>query len=215
MENIRKALPEDLERISEIEIFNYRLNFYPVFKDDGFYFSELSVSKKAKEYEAEAEKFFVYDDGAIKGFIMVDGKEIALVSLHFDWACKIRRNTQIQTVIDFAKSNEYCIIMGDFNPENYINRTRITDENDVDCVNPGSINMYQVDWKKFTDEGFRSANGGKFGVFGTMMSKGSTRSPLPWDNIFVSSNIDIINVEPVYESWMSDHAIVVADLRIN
>ena len=149
------------------------------------------------------------------GKIMVDGKEIALVSLHFDWACKIRRNTQIQTVIDFAKSNEYCIIMGDFNPENYINRTRITDENDVDCVNPGSINMYQVDWKKFTDEGFRSANGGKFGVFGTMMSKGSTRSPLPWDNIFVSSNIDIINVEPVYESWMSDHAIVVADLRIN
>ena len=76
MENIRKALPRDLERISEIEIFNYRLNFYPVFKDDGFYFSELSVSKKAKEYEAEAEKFFVYDDGAIKGFIMVDGKEI-------------------------------------------------------------------------------------------------------------------------------------------
>ena len=76
MKNIRKALPKDLERISEIEIFNYRLNFYPVFKDDGFYFSELSVSKKAKEYEAEAEKFFVYDDGAIKGFIMVDGKEI-------------------------------------------------------------------------------------------------------------------------------------------
>ena len=76
MENIRKALSKDLERISEIEIFNYRLNFYPVFKDDGFYFSELSVSKKAKEYEAEAEKFFVYDDGAIKGFIMVDGKEI-------------------------------------------------------------------------------------------------------------------------------------------
>ena len=76
MENIRKALPKDLERISEIEIFNYRLNFYPVFKDDRFYFSELSVSKKAKEYEAEAEKFFVYDDGAIKGFIMVDGKEI-------------------------------------------------------------------------------------------------------------------------------------------
>ena len=76
MENIRKALPEDLERIAEIEIFNYRFNFYPIFRNDEFYFSELSVSKKAKEYEAEAEKFFVYDDGAIKGFIMVDGKEI-------------------------------------------------------------------------------------------------------------------------------------------
>lgn len=76
MENVRKALPEDLERISEIEIFNYRLNFYPVFRNDGFYFSELSVSKKIKEYENENEKFFVYDDGTIKGFVMIDGKEI-------------------------------------------------------------------------------------------------------------------------------------------
>ena len=76
MENIRKALPEDLERIAEIEIFNYRFNFYPIFRNDEFYFSELSVSGKAKEYSGETEKFFVYDDGAIKGFIMVDGKEI-------------------------------------------------------------------------------------------------------------------------------------------
>lgn len=76
MENIRSAEAKDFERISEIEIFNYRLNFYPIFKDDEFYFSELSVSKKAKEYLFEAEKFFVYDDGAIKGFVMVEGKQI-------------------------------------------------------------------------------------------------------------------------------------------
>ena len=76
MENIRSAEAKDFERISEIEIFNYRLNFYPIFKDDEFYFSELSVSKKAKEYLPEAEKFFVYDDGAIKGFVMVEGKQI-------------------------------------------------------------------------------------------------------------------------------------------
>ena len=76
MENIRSAEVKDFERISEIEIFNYRLNFYPIFKDDEFYFSELSVSKKAKEYLFEAEKFFVYDDGTIKGFVMVEGKQI-------------------------------------------------------------------------------------------------------------------------------------------
>ena len=76
MENIRSAEAKDFERISEIEIFNYRLNFYPIFKDDEFYFSELSVSKKAKEYLPEAEKFFVYDDGAIKGFVMVEGKQV-------------------------------------------------------------------------------------------------------------------------------------------
>ena len=76
MGNIRKALPKDLERISEIEIFNYRLNFYPIFKNDEFYFSELSVSQKAEQYLSEAEKFFVFDDGTIKGFVMTDGKEI-------------------------------------------------------------------------------------------------------------------------------------------
>ena len=76
MKNIRRAKAKDFERISEIEIFNYRLNFYPIFRDDEFYFSELSVSKKAKEYLPEAEKFFVYDDGAIKGFVMVEGKQV-------------------------------------------------------------------------------------------------------------------------------------------
>ncbi len=76
MENIRKAKPKDFERIAEIEVFNYRLNFYPIFKDDEFYFSELSVSGKSEEYQKEIEKFFVYDDGTIKGFIMIDGKEI-------------------------------------------------------------------------------------------------------------------------------------------
>ncbi len=76
MANIRKATEEDLERIAEIEVFNYRLNFYPIFQNDEFYFSELSVSKKAKQYKKEIEKFFVYDDGTVKGFIMIDGKEI-------------------------------------------------------------------------------------------------------------------------------------------
>ena len=76
MENVRKALPEDFERIAEIEVFNYRLNFYPIFRNDEFYFSELSVSGKAEEYMEETEKFFVYDDGTVKGFVMVDGKEI-------------------------------------------------------------------------------------------------------------------------------------------
>ena len=76
MENIRKAKTGDFERIAEIEIFNYRLNFYPIFKDDAFYFSELSVSCKAGEYSKNQDGFFVYDDGVIKGFIMIRGNEV-------------------------------------------------------------------------------------------------------------------------------------------
>ncbi len=76
MENIRKAGIGDLSRIAEIEVFNYRLNFYPIFQNDEFYFSDLSVSGKAEEYLEETEKFFVYDDGTIKGFVMIEEKQI-------------------------------------------------------------------------------------------------------------------------------------------
>ncbi len=76
MENIRKAEPKDFERIAEIEIFNYRLNFYPIFKDDEFYFSELLVSKKSGEYSKNPEGFYVYDDKAVKGFIKITGTEV-------------------------------------------------------------------------------------------------------------------------------------------
>ena len=78
-EHIRKAKPDDASRIAEIEIFNYRLNFYPIFKDDGYYFGELNVRDMIKEYESNCEligQTFIYDDGAVKGFIRVDSSEI-------------------------------------------------------------------------------------------------------------------------------------------
>ena len=33
---IRPATVADLPRIAEIEVFNYRLYFYPIFRSDGF-----------------------------------------------------------------------------------------------------------------------------------------------------------------------------------
>lgn len=74
--------------------------------------------------------------------------------------------------------------------------------------------MYPSDWKKFSDAGLENVNGGKFGPFPTLMGKGQPRSLYPWDNIVVSSNIKVLNAETVCESWMNDHAILVADLEI-
>ena len=79
MERIRKAEAKDAGRIAEIEVFNYRLNFYPIFKNDDFYFSDLQVLPLAQEYRKEIEErgeFFVYDDGAVKGFVRVGNGEI-------------------------------------------------------------------------------------------------------------------------------------------
>lgn len=74
--HIRKAKAEDLTRIAEMEVFNYRLNFYPIFRSDWFYFEELQVPKAARKYENALESLWVYDDGVVKGFMQVVDSEI-------------------------------------------------------------------------------------------------------------------------------------------
>ena len=76
MKNIRKARIGDLARIAEIEIFNYRLNFYPIFKNDDYNFHELQVPTIMKQYESTIDHMWVYDDGAVKGFIQIENQEI-------------------------------------------------------------------------------------------------------------------------------------------
>ena len=74
---IRKAVYDDLSRIAEIQIFNYRLYFYPIFRSDQYYFDELRVPTLMREYEAGLDSLYVYDDGVVKGFIKVEGTYIA------------------------------------------------------------------------------------------------------------------------------------------
>ena len=79
MSCIRKARAEDASRIAEIEIFNYRLHFYPIFKSDEFYFDELQVVPAAKALAEDADalgRIYVYDDGVVKGFIRVNGDQV-------------------------------------------------------------------------------------------------------------------------------------------
>jgi putative acetyltransferase len=76
MKYIRKAEIKDIERIAEIEVFNYRLQFYPIFKEDDFYFKDLTVSRRAAHYAKELESVWVYDDGVVKGFVQVKEHEV-------------------------------------------------------------------------------------------------------------------------------------------
>ena len=76
MKNIRKAAIDDLARIAEIVIFNYRLNFYPIFKNDNYYFNALQVPTIMKQYEHTIDHMWIYDDGAVKGIIQIENQEI-------------------------------------------------------------------------------------------------------------------------------------------
>lgn len=74
---IREAKTYDLARIAEIEVFNYRLNFYHIFQDDSFYFQEMQVLNVINENKKRLGQLWVYDDdGIIKGFMWVDSQQI-------------------------------------------------------------------------------------------------------------------------------------------
>lgn len=78
-EFIRQTGPEDAARLAEIEIFNYRLYFYPLFRNDDYYFGELQVPSLMEQYRKDPALLadtFVYDDGVVKGFIRVDGRQV-------------------------------------------------------------------------------------------------------------------------------------------
>ena len=74
---IRKADINDLSRIAEIQVFNYRLYFFPIFKSDDYYFNELGVPSLMQEYVSGLDSLYVYDDGVVKGFIKIEGTYIA------------------------------------------------------------------------------------------------------------------------------------------
>ena len=85
---IRKAAPQDAGRIAEIIVTDYRENFYPIFRNEEYYFKELNVTDLAAEYAAGSEALgntYVYDDGVIKGMIRIRGREIEklFVEPHF------------------------------------------------------------------------------------------------------------------------------------
>lgn len=79
MEHIRKATEHDVSRIAEILVFNNRVNFYPIFKEDEYSFKELQVVDMAAEFLTDSKMLgntYVYDDGVIRGLIILDGTEV-------------------------------------------------------------------------------------------------------------------------------------------
>ena len=80
--NIRKATPQDLSRIAEIHVFNNRMNFFPIFKDEAFSFGELQVVSLIDNHfkkEDVLSNLYVFDNGLIKGFIHVNEAELCKI----------------------------------------------------------------------------------------------------------------------------------------
>lgn len=99
---IRKATKKDLSRIAEIYVFNNRMNYWPIFKEDGFSFGQLQVVTLVDHYFGKDEilkNILVYDDDIIKGFIQMNFTEI----------CKIYVDTFFQSEGIGKQIIEYAI----------------------------------------------------------------------------------------------------------
>lgn len=79
MPMIRQATEADVSRIAEIIVFNNRLNFFPIFRDEGFSFGTVQVLPLVREYLEDPDRLArtrVFDDGVVKGLVVVNGDEI-------------------------------------------------------------------------------------------------------------------------------------------
>lgn len=88
--NIRKARLDDLSRVAEIYVFNNRMNYFPIFKDEDFSFGELQVVSLIDNYfkkEEIIENIYVFDNGLIKGFLQMNKTEY-LVRLEGGRLCR-------------------------------------------------------------------------------------------------------------------------------
>lgn len=138
----------------------------------------------------------------LRATVDIEGREVCLICLHFDWSDKFVRQKQISQVIGYASKYDYCLIMGDFNPE--------------DCVDGNKLShklFFEEEYGRFADAGYTMANGGEFGTFDTILDTKIT--PCPFDNILVSSKIKIENAGRVADPWMCDHALIWADLAFD
>lgn len=79
-QTIRQAAQADASRVAEIIITNYRIQFYPIFRNDAFYFAELNVGDAMQQYREDPlilENTYVFDeDDIIKGVLRMNGTEI-------------------------------------------------------------------------------------------------------------------------------------------
>ncbi len=83
---IRKCKTDDLSRIAEIYVFNNRVNFFPIFKNEKFSFGELQVVSLANNYFNKSEiieNIYVYDEDVVKGFVQMK-KETEISKLYVD-----------------------------------------------------------------------------------------------------------------------------------
>ena len=108
------------------------------------FLTDLPISEAERIYYTGAPKFghpwFLHAQAQI------EGKDVCVISLHYDWQDCDLRHLQIRQTIEFASRYEYAVILGDFNPDDFV-----ADEKRSDRL------TYEEDLAPFREAGFRVA----------------------------------------------------------
>ena len=162
------------------------------------FLTNLPISDAEQIYYVRDCKF--YHPWFLHAQAKIEGKDVCILTLHFDWQDKGTREKQINQVIEFANNYKYAMIIGDFNPTDF-----------VGVVRQSNNLTYKHDLDIFRTAGYNVANTDKFGSFTTVVG----RDPCyPCDNIIVSSNIKILKVDRIFRDWMNDHTPLWADVEL-
>jgi endonuclease/exonuclease/phosphatase family metal-dependent hydrolase len=119
-----------------------------------------------------------------------DKREIAVYNTHISWETieiRTKQLEELKAAVD-ADTVKYKIVTGDFNVDQ--------NRNELDI---------------FVRSGYKLSNGKEGIWFDTFRGEDETMKIFSIDNVIVSNNIDIVNVEMI-DSDLSDHNMLYADL---
>lgn len=144
-------------------------------------------------------KYFLVTD------LVIDGRTIAVATVHFEWRDKNVRRQQITQVINYLSTYDKVIVAGDMNPSNRINGERIPDE---------SYFTYTEDNQIWLDAGYIVGNGGKLGIYHTDLTYDESVDGIaPYDNIYIKGGY-LMSCKLLLADYMNDHAYFQSDIFI-
>lgn len=137
--------------------------------------------------------------------VLIDGKPIHICNIHVEWKDNATRQEQLDEIIEHCSNYKDCIVLGDFNPEDYIDNVKQSDNL-----------TYAADLQRFITAGFTplNANDDLLGVVNTMADNSSPYFNGPWDNILIRGGIKFCGFNRLERTWMNDHYPVYADLMV-
>ena len=166
--------------------------------------SAYKLRKVTSKYFADGESRHFVDC-----VINLSGKPVHFICTHLPWSTKQLRDSDIDKIIEYIKTNniEYFVVGGDFN------QGLSTDGADAPTNAEEMAEMVKSDIRKWTVEGYNSAQGGFYGVLNTSENTTETFPMKPYDNIVTSPNIFIRDVRTV-DTEASDRKPLVVEIQI-